>query len=340
MKRVMISMTIFIGTLIFLTLSFGASERIDVQKATNISELKKYLGINEWKVKEAILEKLEQFENVESEKVEILYSLYVQEETEGNNKIKFAGGEGPMHIRIQRQILYKLISLPIGKTRSSILEILNSYLSSVNRMDNDAWRISPKQALQIDIANVLISNINDVNIREMAQRYIQSNRIKKYAKVRVMVRLLEYELLESNQYIDVNKKIEVILKTVATSEPSEMLHEPKLISGGAEIMKKVIKDDISVLDIFMESRKQLNQSERYFLHYFILKYYLDKKELKLSDKDKTRIKNSVDFWFDVYPTISAREKYYSEPLSEIMNKLARRIGDKSLEKKIDDTLRQ
>lgn len=340
LKSVIISMTMFIGTLMFLTLSFGANEKIDVQKAANISEIKKFLGINEWGVKEAILGKLDQIKNDESEKVEILYSLYMQEENEENNKIIFAGGEGPMHIRIQRQVLYKLMSLPIGKTRNRMLEIINNYISSVNGMDYDSWSISPKQALQNDIANVLISNTNDAYFRDMAQRYIESNRTKEYAKTRVMVRLLEYELLESNQNIDVNKKIEAILKTVANSELTKMLHEPKLISGGAEIMKKVIKDDMSVFDIFMESHEQLSESERYFLHYFISKYYLDKQELKLSVKDKTRIKKSVDFWFNVYPIISAREKYSSDLLSGIINKVGRRIGDKLLEKKIDDTLRQ
>lgn len=374
MKKTLMLIGSFIVVISIFTICFGEGKTISidaVQNVKSIKELRDYLGTDDWSIKMAILEKLYQFkeEKDESEKVEILYLLYMQEETEENNKIEYTGGKGPMHIRIQSEALSRLMSLPeekirkipkkeilyrprkipVEKAQKRILDIVEGYLLSVNGMNYQKWRFSPKQALQINIACLLATYIEDNDIREMAHRYIQSKTIKEYAKVYLEIPLLEYELLEYDQknlqpLKDPKKeeqkfadKIKMVLRVTTKPELREMFYCPKRIYWCGEVLKKVLKNDMTKLDVFMES-SELTQPEKYFLYFFVVKHSSEelKKSFKLSDTAINRIEKAVDFWAEIYPTVSVKEKYASDPLNECVSEIAEKVENKDLKKRIGD----
>lgn len=333
--------------LIFIsTICFAENEKIsvdDVQKAESIDQLRKFLGIDDWVIKRTILEKLDQFE-YEYEKAEILYLLYVQEETEKNNAIQHVGGLPPRHTRFQIKVLSKLASLPVEKTRERVLDILRAYLTSVEGMDYQKWRVSPKQALQTHMASLLGTYISDEDIREMTRHYLQSRVIKEYAKARLVVPLLEYQLSKVSEGEDPDyiKRIEMILEMATEPGLPNMLYGPKRLYGCAEIMEKVFQNDMSKLDMFMKTGTELSQSAKYFLHFFIVRYSFEKlkSDLVLSNEEMDRLKKAVDFWAEIYPTVIVKQKYASYPLSKLVSEIEKKIDNPALKKTISECMIQ
>lgn len=318
-----------------------------------LKELEKYLGKDKQNVKEALLIRLDDFKAKEDipEKVKILYALYIQEETEENNKIKYIGGQGPPHLQIQIKVLLKLKELPLEHTKEKIIDIVNKFLNSVEKMDYQKWRFSPKQGLQIYIGSLLGTHIKDEDIEKMASRFISSKQIKEYAKAYLVIPLLEYKVskIPEEEDKDCSKRIKIILEIAKDPqffspdfksfeiEPGllSMLHAPKRFYGCAEIMRKVLKNDITKIEAFVDNHPKLDQEERYFLYFFIGRSLLEKlnKNLKSSNKEKKLFKEVADFWIEIYPTI-AKQKYFSDPLGKVVDEIAEKINDKNLKKTI------
>ncbi len=364
MKKIMILVGGLIAVMSFVVFCFGEDKITivdSVRNAKSISELRSYLGIDDEhkSIKRAILERLDQFEGEEdeNEKVEILYLLYMQEETEENDKIECIGGEGPRHIYIQKGVLHRLAKsplidkgkrrvlvkeIPLEKSKKRILDIVDRYLTSVNEMDYQKWRLSPKQSLTISIACLLGSHIEDKEIREMAYRYLASNNIKEkeYPMPYLEIPLLEYRLSNVSKKEDVGgtKRIKMVLDVATKPELRDMLRCPKRLYRCAEVLGKVLENDLTKLDAFMKSNPELGQPTKYFLHFFIIRSLSknQKGSLNLSIKETNRLKESVEFWAGIYPTIIIKEKYGGDVLGEAINTIAEKIDDKVLKKKIEN----
>lgn len=367
-KRMILIGGFIVMTTLLASLCFGNDKSTTIEvvrKVKKISELRNYLGIDDEHktIKLTILDKLDEFEDEEdeSEKVEILYLLYIQEETPENDKIQSIGGQGPPHIWIQNGVLYKLAKsplidkskkrvlvkeIPLKKSKKRILDIVNTYITSVNEMDYQKWRLSPKQSLVIGIAFLLGNYLEDEDIRDMAYRYLASNNIKEqaYAMPYLETPLLEYKLSKVPKEEDLrnDRRIKMVLDVASKPKLRDMLSCPRRLFDCAKILEKVLENDISNLDAFMESNPKLNEPTKYFLHYFRMRYLLEeqKKGLQISSKETNEIKKAVDFWTKNYSDVFAELKYGDDVLYETISELVEKINNKTLKKKIEDCKRK
>lgn len=333
---------------------------LELEKKSTIQELKKYLGKDDWNTIDAILTRLDDFKANEDipEKVEILYSLYMQEETEENNKIKHIGGQGPLHLQIQCKVLIRLEELPLEYTKDKILDIVNKFLNSVEKMNYQQWRFSPKQGLQIYIGNLLGTHIKDEDIEKVASRFISSKQIKEYAKAYLEIPLLEYKIskISEKEDEDCTKRIKMILEVASNArffspdfksfaiEPGlpSMLSSPDRMYGCAKIMEKTLKNDITKIEVFMKNYPKLDQGEKYSLYFFIGRSLREKlnKDLKSSEKEMELFKEGVNFWVEIYPTVIAKQKYPSDSLEKVIKGVAEKTDDENLNKIIKNTKKE
>lgn len=305
-----------------------------VSTITNISELKKYIGIDDWSTKIDILQKLDTFDNKTDGKAEILHLLFMQEYNNTTDKPEKHRYPLPKDVWFEIEILKRLRNLPLEKSKNIILTIVNNYISDMEKTGTYEWESSNKSKIDINIELLVGQHLNDSDIRVLAEKIMDSDKMNEVLKTYIQVPYLEYKV---SQISNNEEKINFIVEYLSNKKFLTEVVGSKLIDGSMKLVREIEKDNIESMDLYIASHSDLTNEGKYFLNSTVIRICRDKvrNNQQLSDTEIGILNKSILFWSEIYPVALKRSKYDVDSYDKFLNEILQKTDNKNLKSKME-----
>ena len=221
-------------------------------------------------------------------KAEVLIAIYESQNTPENDKVPVVPGMHPVGFRVlQMRALTSLRKVPTDSSLDQVIPVLQSYLKFMNQKGPGHTR----KTLQFSMALLLNAHMAEEDIQKLASEYLESKTIREWIKGRIASDLLKHQVenIKVEEDPDFTKRFDLILEQACLKTLDETVRASKRLGRSSGILSETIKGNSGKLLKYVNKRKNLTDSQKYFLAYSLLRREVDmrknKKTFKSADSE-------------------------------------------------------
>ena len=255
-----------------------------------------------------------------------LYDRYEALNTPENLGIEFAGGKPPAFVEEQIQILYQINKMPRGAALPVVRRILDEYARRVEALGQDAFQRSVLQALQLHLAALMTTFIDDQGVLDRADAFVKSPLTKEYARGRVLAALArkKMEAIQAKDDPEGARRGAILLDVLIGSISfSDLMHAPARLNGMPDLAPSVAGTPLAFRSALAPAAQSLPARYAADCGYTLLlfrKQTRDKQDLN-ADERKALL-DVARQWVDEYRPLVRKEDYPSDVLGRALPALA------------------
>lgn len=263
-----------------------------------------------------------------------LYRSFEALNTPQNLALRFVGGKPLKFIEEQLPILSQLASRNTPEASRLLLRITDEYLARVDKLGPGGFRVSPLQALQLPLVQVLAPRASQPDFRTRLQSFATSKVIKDYARARALFPLTEQKLraLDHAKDPDGSKRGAIILtEMLGDLSFSDCVHAPVRLTGVSRLTATVVGPTPSLVWQALASADSVtHRYARDFAFAAACAAPADGAPRLLQPHEIIRLKDIIDRWLKEYRPLLANEKYPTDVLGSTLRSLAAAKGAEEL----------
>ncbi len=208
-----------------------------------------------------------------AETTEVLLQLYRLARSSGGDRLEYAGGAPPLHSEIEIAVIDRLSEEPLELSRDAVSEVVRTYVEDRERLAPERTHRSPLKALEPAMARLLLADLSDAAIAELADRFVDSPAIPEEAKCDLAIEVLRRRIARAQPPgketgslpASIRGRLaDIVVQSFATAAMPDIRQHGRRVEVAREIVDGILGDDIAPLDAALSWERAAAPAERYF----------------------------------------------------------------------------